>query len=176
MASKTNTESESAIAQKTQEKFDFYLLSLVFTLLALSIQTAEFGISNISDMLEILGWILLIISGIAGLSRMEWVPLIRLKLGKKREFEDQIYKLKELQLERVSNLTVLDTMSEQPISERIINCQEAIEILDPHIVKMERTHFIKSDIHRYCFVVGIICIASSRAYLPINNIFKTMCL
>ena len=64
------------IAQKTQEKFEFYVISLVFTLLALSIQTSKFGSSNIADASELSGWVSLLVSGLAGLWRMQFVPIV----------------------------------------------------------------------------------------------------
>jgi energy-coupling factor transporter transmembrane protein EcfT len=90
--------SDRAVAQQGQEKFQFYLLSLVFTLLALSVQTAKLGTSTISDYFELAGWGFLIASGIAGLWYMETSPTLRMKMALKSEFEDYIFKMKELQL------------------------------------------------------------------------------
>lgn len=41
-----------SIAQQTQEKFEFYLLSLVFTLLGLAVQSASFGTYLTKDGLQ----------------------------------------------------------------------------------------------------------------------------
>jgi len=73
--------SEREIAQQSQEKFEFYLVGLVFTLLALSIQTAKFGQSNLSDFFELSGWLSLAVSGLSGLWRLEYIPVIREKLA-----------------------------------------------------------------------------------------------
>lgn len=48
------TPSNTAIAQRIQEKFDAYLLGLIFTVLGLSIQTAKFGALPWADVLEII--------------------------------------------------------------------------------------------------------------------------
>ena len=63
---------EHAISIK--DKFHFYFLALVFTILGLSIQTSKF-ISNTQAIIEICAWVSLLCSGLAGLSRMEWLPL-----------------------------------------------------------------------------------------------------
>lgn len=53
------------IGQRIQEKFRFYVLGLTFTILALAIQTAKFGISAVADGLELFGWVVLFVSGVA---------------------------------------------------------------------------------------------------------------
>jgi len=174
MADQKSAQSENAIAQQTQEKFEFYVLSLVFTLLALSIQTAKFGTAIAADALELSGWLFFIVSGIAGLWRMEWVPVIRIKLAQKQGFEDENLKLKELQLQGQTELLVLENNSRQPISERIQNRENAINLLSPYITKLERKHFIKYYFHIYGFVLGILCVASARAYAPALSIYRSM--
>ena len=59
--------SDRAIAQQTQEKFQFYFLALTFTLLAAAIQTSQFGRSTVEDVLELAGWIGLLAAGIVAL-------------------------------------------------------------------------------------------------------------
>ena len=68
------------VSMRIQEKFEFYFLSLTFIILGLAVQTSKFGSSKISDIFELLAWILFFIAGIEGLSRMRWAPsLYRVK-------------------------------------------------------------------------------------------------
>jgi hypothetical protein len=57
--SKTNTE----FAIEMQGKVELYLLGLIFAVFGLSIQTAKFGNSRATDLLELLGWLSLFMSG-----------------------------------------------------------------------------------------------------------------
>jgi hypothetical protein len=166
--------SENAIAQQTQEKFQFYLLSLVFTLLALSIQTAKFEGVIVADILELTGWVFFIVSGIFGLSRMEWVSLIRIKIAQKHSFEEEIFELKRIQLQGQTELLVLENNSNQAISDRIENRKNAIDLLNPYISKLERKHYIKGDFHNYCFVLGVLCVIVARAYTPALSIYYSL--
>lgn len=97
--------SEREIAQQSQEKFEFYLIGLVFTLLVLSIQTAKFGQSNLSNFFELSGWVSLAVSGLFGLSRLEYIPVIRDKIATKYEFEEKLAELRELQLKGVEEVS-----------------------------------------------------------------------
>jgi hypothetical protein len=57
-------------AQRVQERVQFYFVTLTFTLLALSVQTAKFTGSNVSSASELLAWLFLLLSGITGLGRL----------------------------------------------------------------------------------------------------------
>src|ERR1700675_3517520 len=82
-------------AASTSEKFELYTISLVFTLLALSVQTAKFGDSYIADSSELLGWVTLLISGIFGLWRMELKPMALSNLERKHGVEKMLMDLEE---------------------------------------------------------------------------------
>lgn len=60
--------------QRVQERVQYYFVTLTFTLLALSIETATFSGSKISQISELLGWVVLLTSGIFGLSRLNSLP------------------------------------------------------------------------------------------------------
>lgn len=71
------------IAQRIQEKFDFYLIALTFTVLGFSIQTVKFGKFVYGDLAELIAWFSLIVSGVLGLRKMMWkASLFRLHYEK----------------------------------------------------------------------------------------------
>jgi hypothetical protein len=65
---------QAKIGYLAQEKVDFYVVALAFTVLGLSVQTAHFGASAIGDFFELVGWISLLTSGIAGVARVQLLP------------------------------------------------------------------------------------------------------
>lgn len=168
------SESEHSIAQKTQEKFEFYIISLVFTLLALSIQTAKFGDSVIADMLELSGWMMLLVSGIAGLWRMEFIPVQRVKMAQRNDLEKKIYELKEYQIKGSKAVYVLQTDSMQSLEERKNNYQNGINALDPLIEKLERHNMFKYYTHRYSLVIGVMLLVAARGLAPAQSIIERM--
>lgn len=165
---------EREVAHSTQEKFEFYALSLVFTLLALSIQTAKFGAFAAADTSELLGWLSLLVSGIAGLWRLEYVPVERIKMVQKEEFESKILELKELQMKGVKQIFVLETNSDQAIPDRIRNFQEAVDALAPLIESLGRSNLRKYYVHRYLFVIGLVCLLVSRSFGPATNLVRSV--
>ncbi len=162
--------SEREIAVDAQEKFEFYLIGLVFTLLALSIQTAKFGQSSIGDFLELLGWIALLISGLAGLSRLEYIPEIREKYASQDEFEEELRKFQAQKAKGETTLFVVESQSQQPIESLIENRQIAEDNINESIKTLEAKNNTKYIVHKYAFVAGIFLVATARAYIPATNL------
>jgi len=162
--------SEREVAQRSQEKFEFYLVGLIFTLLALSIQTAKFGQSNLLDICELSGWVSLVVSGLSGLWRLEYIPVIRDKIAIKDEFDEKLDELRELELKGVQELFVLETQSNQTIKDRLSDYKKGVAVLDPVITKLEKHGYVKYQIHRYTFVAGVSLLMLARAYIPMKQI------
>ena len=163
------------IAQKQQEKFEFYLISLVFTLLALSIQTSEFGKSNVADVFELLGWLLLLISGVFGLWRLEYLPVERVKGAHKEGYEDKVIEMEGLIQSGVQEVHVLENNAPQAIADRRNEYQTAVDVLGPIIAKLEKSNLIKYTVHRYSFVVGLCALVISRSYIPMSKLLSNLC-
>jgi len=67
---------QAQVGTKFQSKVEFYFLGLTFTILALSIQTAELDSNLISTMIELISWISMLLAGLIGLSRIFWIPTL----------------------------------------------------------------------------------------------------
>jgi hypothetical protein len=71
--------------QRIQEKFQFYIVGLTFTILGLSVQTAVFGRNPFADILEILSWVALLGSGLLGLLRLHRIPYLYDAFGRRQK-------------------------------------------------------------------------------------------
>ena len=147
------------ISIQTQQKFEFYFLALVFTVLGLSIQTSVFS-SKFQSAIEITAWISFLISGLAGLSRMEWIPvsyqsysdLMNEKSHAReakggRSFTDESGKL----------------LSGDEATRYIQHLERRIKERTEKMDKIERWSKIKYFLHKWMFFAGLILLVVSRA-------------
>ena len=147
------------ISIQTQQKFEFYFLALVFTVLGLSIQTSVFS-SKLQSAIEIAAWAFFLISGISGLSRMEWIPVSY------QSYSDLIIEKSHAReakggrsfVDESGKLLTGDEVEEyhQHVERRI---KERIEKMD----KIETRSKFKYFLHKWMFVAGLVLLFVSRA-------------
>lgn len=156
--------SNREIAQKLQERLEFYLIALAFTVLALAIQTATFGNHLISDLTELLGWATLLVSGAIGLIRLEIFPIAYEKHASLKELEHEVHQYEVLKDQ--GNKTVrlsLENAEEVSIDALLSDRKNAIVALQPVIKNLEQKIRSRYVIHKWSFFFGIVLIAISRA-------------
>lgn len=147
------------IARSLQSKFDFYFLALVFTTLGLSIQTARFS-SSVQFWCEILSWMMLLISGLMGLSRLEWMPAMYRNYSHLSEGEAR---LRQAHSGRaiVNEAGVVWSKAE---IERVVKASETdVSRRKAWEETLERRHMCKQIAHKWFFVLGIVLLILSRA-------------
>jgi hypothetical protein len=142
-----------------KDKFHFYFLALVFTILGLSIQTSKF-ISYPQAILEIVAWASLLCSGLAGLSRMEWLPLGYEHYGK---LVDQKTLLREAKTGRELMNESGEIMPPLEAEQFIKDVKSRMEERTTFMDKLERKEKIQYFIHKWLFVIGLFFLAVSRA-------------
>ncbi|MGC2970457.1 hypothetical protein [Paraburkholderia aspalathi] len=158
-------------SRELQEKFELYLLALIFTILGLAIQTAKFGASHAADVLEIVGWVSLVLSGMVGLSRLEWVP-VALKSGHQLQILRQgRQQLADLADGGVQHIPVEDEPEPVDVQTLLTSRDEGIERAQAFIDRIDRRVRVKYDIHKWTFVFGLILLVAARAYVPVVGMF-----
>jgi hypothetical protein len=165
---------EREIAQQFQEKYEIYLLSLVFTLLALAIQTASFGPILVKSALELLGWCAFLISGLAGLWRHQWIPWFRVDLSEQAKFAADLAQTKAMQSRGVAEILIASTNEAQSVEERIRKLGDSLRAYDDVVSRRERRLGRAYDVHQYAFVVGLVLALCARGYEPALQIGKVL--
>lgn len=153
-------------ARQLQEKIDFYLLALVFTLLGLAIQTAKFQSSDVADALELTGWLSLAVSGVAGLSRLEWLPVSHLGFHRISTLTSEKTSLEKLAISGQTKLQVTDSDTPQDITWLISKRDEAIDNLEKNMDDLQESTLSKYRVHKVCLLLGIALLTGARGYPP----------
>jgi hypothetical protein len=143
MADKSASEQNVQIAQRLQEKFDAYLVGLIFTVLALSIQTAKFGVSPIADLLEIVSWLVFLIAGIAGLSRLEWASEIYRLYGIQTEKEELVRVAQHAGMQGAKELHIVPLGTTVPVSEYVADAKKSVRTVEEAIKPLEKKSLFK---------------------------------
>jgi hypothetical protein len=154
-----NIDKNLEISIQTQQKFEFYLLVLVFTILGLSIQIAKLA-SCFQGTIEILAWVSFLISGLAGLSRMEWIAV---------SYKNYSYltRGKSLARDAKDGRPVLhesgQLMSDRESAEYIKEIEADIEERTKTKKRIDSQGRIKYLLHKWLFVAGLALLIVSRA-------------
>jgi len=164
--------SNSIIAQRTQEKFDAFLLGLIFTILGLSIQTAKFGVSPVADTSEVLSWVLFLVAGLAGLSRFEWTSEIYRLYGVQDEKEQLKRAAQRAQLEGKTDLYVMPLEKTVSASQYIAEAKDSVTKVGDAIKPLMKRSFIKYRVMKFTFVAGLVALMFARALVPIRGIIN----
>jgi len=159
--------SSSLTSESVLEKFEFYFIGLTFTLLGASIQTASFkGYSCLSVYLELLGWVFFIISGLIGLSKLEWISVMIYVKTRKSSLEEVAQQL------RINGANALNADSGQieAIGETLSRLDTLIGSSGSKLEKIGERHKWKHEIQKYFFAIGLIAIAIARGINAVQSV------
>lgn len=155
-------------ARDLQVKFELYFTGLIFTLLALSIQTAAFTHNPLQNSFELAGWAALLIAGLAGLSRLEWMPTIHDMYARVSEAEDEL-----------ATWESAVATDREVVNRKMEPLDAAVRIpkLQAHIKKFSAIHKTlgryssrKHQTRKWTFLVGLCFVIASRACEPVSTI------
>jgi hypothetical protein len=151
----------------TKEKLELYMISLCFAVLAVSVQTAQFGRGAIPDWAELLGWVVLLVSGLVGLWRMEYVPVTLQNFAALDRLEGRLSSLNEAKRRGTREVFLEAEDQVVGIDELIKDTRDAIARGKPVVKGQERSIFVKYFVHRYSMVGGFVLLMVSRGYEPV---------
>jgi hypothetical protein len=141
-------------SRELQEKFELYLLAPIFTILGLAIQTAKLGANRVADVLEVLGWLSLVVSGL-GLSRLEWVP-VALKSGSQlQDIRKERQQLADAAEGGLRKVPVVDQLEPADIHELIAVRDDTIGRAKSRLDTIEKAILLKYAVHKWSFVLAL---------------------
>lgn len=140
-------------------KVDFYFIALVFTILSLSIQTAPVNKVWWQYSIEMLAWASLLVSGLAGLSRLEYIPVLYNGSGFIQKKEEYLTQLKQRRIIGEDG----NELSHEEVLKRMSQVKETMADGRSKMERVEKANQIKYTVHKWAFVVGLLFLIISRA-------------
>jgi hypothetical protein len=161
-------------AIEAQDKLHLYFASLIFTLLAASIQTAKFGGSAVADALELIGWVALLSAGLVLLWYLEWLYPLRTTVGniETLRLELRALYLGKAQGKRTAFIAREDR--ELDIEWMINNRNEKLAEGEAHVTRQERSLIWRYAVARWSFVIAVCAIVAARAYPAITGLLAAL--
>lgn len=158
-----------------QEKFEVYLLGLVFTVLALAVQTAKFDNVNIvAACLELASWVALLISGLVGLWRMEWIPVAHIEHAGQLQSEADLRQFRDLAEQGVDSLPLEGQEESAPIEALIKDREQHILRMKAKDLKHQTATRKKYNVHKWSFVLGMTLLIGARGVGPAIRVYQAV--
>lgn len=133
-------------AQDVHHKFEFYLLALTFTIAGFAIQTGKFSGNVFGDLAEVSSWAMLFLSGVVGLWRLEYLPVMYRTYSyiqvRKQSIED--YKDEDKHVDSVDAL------------------RKQVAEYEPKLKKIENTNRKKYRWQKIFFISGLAALLFAR--------------
>lgn len=157
------------IAIQVQRKFEFYLVALVFTILGLSVQTSTIT-GQWQCFFEIASLVMLLVSGLAGLSRLEWTSVAHKHAGWLQKEENVLKIFNEGLRGRIVLGPSGERWSMEKLTEEKTQQQEHISKRKNEKEMVEKQLEWKYSIHKWCFAAGVCLLLISRIIVSVNKL------
>jgi hypothetical protein len=155
-------------ARSLQEKYEYYVAGLTFTLLAASIQTASIGSDKFQIILELSGWAALFASGVIALLRFRMQPVAHKNAAILEQKRAAIDKFKSAKINGTREVIYAETGEKVSIDQAISDGEASLNKNEPILNKLEGKLISQHEWHLGLFTFGFTLIMLSRAYLPIK--------
>jgi hypothetical protein len=161
--------------QQLEAKLELYFLGLIFTILALAVQTAKFdNINIVAAFLELTSWMALLVSGLVGLWRMEWLPIAHFAHYDQCQSESDLQQFNNLAQEGIESIPLTGQDASAPIEDFIENRKQHILRMKENKHKYEKANYRKYRLQKWSFVFGIILLIGARGTGPATKVFKSI--
>ena len=168
------SETNSPTPKGLMEKIEFYFIGLAFTLLGLAIQSFKTTQIFKQDFLETSGWLLLLSSGLIGLWKLEWLPILLHVENEKADKEQIVDQLRKIASQGIRSVKISNENRTAEITEVASLAESSLNKIKDHSKKLGKRHGIKHATQKYLFIIGISSIFLARSYPVVKEILKTM--
>ena len=163
------------IGQRLQEKYDFYLVALTFTILGLAAQTANFGVFVGADLAELAAWVALLKSGLSGLARLERLPRIYELFSVEAEQKGFVDHLRTTSRAKgIKSVTFTGDNVTVPLEEAVRRVEKNVEVVRGVLEPIEAAGLAAGKAQRFAFAWGITMLVIARGLPPLLEIIQSL--
>ena len=164
MASPTEPAARRANTNSFQERFNVYFLAFIFGILAVAIHTASFESALVASGAELVAWVLLVVSGIAGLLRQERLPECYRLRGLKAEKEELRNEVQKALLRGATEFHVLPAEVDVPSWRYRGEIEEEISRVDERLAAINQQLTRRYRVQRWGFFLALVFLLVSRGH------------
>jgi len=147
------------------EKYEFYFLGLTFAFLGASIQTVDFSeYSKVNSIIELAGWFAFGLSGVVGLSKIEYLSSLITIRNKKYSNEGYVSELQKARASGTQSIRVAETGEVLEINQIISTIEADVSTWNNRLEQFGKWHEIKHIVQKYSFLSALFLVACSRAF------------
>jgi len=166
-----DAENENKVfARNLSHKFEYYLITLVFTILGLSIQTSSLSVEHFQYVFEFLAWISLLVAGLFGLWRFEYVPVTYREYGQQQIEEKNLDAFNQ----GLGGRSIVKQNGEEWSAEEMKRAKDALVVniaeRKDKLGELESSIHLRYKIHRWAFIIGVVSLVISRGILGMDKI------
>ena len=164
----------AAAGQQLQDRYEFYALALAFTTLAAASQTAHFGDSLAADALELAGWVVLLVSGLAAMIRLERKPNVYHLASMLNRYENLRDESQKAILTGSREIFVASEGKSQSMESYLANAKESVRTVNEEFEKHRGRSVALYRVHSYTLFGGITLLVVARALPAFLSIIERL--
>jgi hypothetical protein len=149
-------------AAETETKFQFYVIALIFTILALAIQTSPEIAPKVSRIFELLSWAMLLIAGFLGLAYVERVPLATRLLWDQHLVEQELANRKEFDLTAGNDDKYFSSSPNKDTPTNYLQKKKYLN--DKQLASITKFRQVAYQVTRWLMLFGVLLLAFARGY------------
>ena len=123
-----------------------------------------------ADAFEVISWVLFLVAGFTGLSRMEWTPEVYRLYGIQDEKEEAKRALQKAKLEGLKQVFVAPLNKSVPVDQYIAEASQSVATVKGIVEPLVKRSAKKYRVMKYGFVAGLLALMLARAWVPIGGI------
>ena len=157
-------------ARALADRRDFFTLSLVFTVLAVAIQTFEFGEHEFQRFLEMLAWGFLFASGVSALLRVREAPVYYLAMGHREKDQWNINSLRS-EVPPLYDVPgeMIRRMTPEEVEKRLEKEESNVLCMEERAKTVSERVSIQHAFHFWTLLIGLFLLGVSRAWVNLGS-------